>query len=252
VISALRAAASGLSAQQLSLDVIGNNIANINTPGFKMSRVNFREIVENAAVQPDSAQAVDLRGGVKVADVRPVLSTGPITQTGQPWDMAINGAGFFPMTLADGSTAYTRHGAFQLSMDGSLVDANGNHLQTDARIPQGTESVHVLANGAVTATVNGQFKTLGSIKLAVFPNPGGLEAVGSSLFKESDASGVATAAVPGSNEAGAISSGYLEGSNVDFSTEMVNMLVARRAYGISLKSVQTIDEMVQEANSLPR
>lgn len=250
--SVSRAAASGLASQQLSLDLIGNNIANIDTPGFKKSRVNFKEVVENLASNSDSAESISTRGGVEVREIRPIFTSGPLLQTGQPYDMAINGEGFFPMVQADGTTAYTRHGAFQLGNDGSLVDFNGNRLKTDLIIPRNAELVKVLANGTVTASIGGQFQVLGKIQFGVFPNPGGLESIGNSMYKTSEASGDPVLTTPGQDGAGVMASGYLEGSNVEFGTEIINMMSARRAYGISLKSVQTIDEMVQEANSLPR
>lgn len=247
MIAALRAAGSGLLAQQTALEVVGNNLANVTTPGFKRSRANFQD----AALDPNAearALAPAVRG-VLVRDIQRLDTPGTFEATGNPLDLAIAGAGFFTVTRPDGTTAYTRDGTFQLDASGRLLTPTGDVL-TGVQLPAGASSLRVASDGSVTAFVGGTPQPAGQITLAVFPNPGGLLAAGSNLFLASEASGAGTLVPPGTGGAGELAAGVRELSNVSLADEMVSLLVARRAYAASVRAVQTLDEMVQGATNL--
>lgn len=247
MISALRNAASGMVAQQAALDVIGNNLANVNTPGFKRSRANFQDIVPGETGPEAAAQQA---GAVNVRDVQRIDTVGAMEHTGNPLDIAINGPGFLPVTLADGTVGYTRNGSLRVDETGRIRDSMNNPLAANITLPAGTTSVAVRSDGTMMAAVDGRQQEIGAIQVAVFANPGGLEARGDSTFVATAASGDAILVVPGTDGSGELGSAVREMSNVPISDEMVNLIIAQRAYQASLKSVQTIDEMLQQANSL--
>jgi flagellar basal-body rod protein FlgG len=247
MISALRAAGSGLIAQQTALDVISNNLANVNTPGFKRSRANFEDVVvDQDAAAPATAPAAR---GVVVRDIQRIETNGALEATGWPFDLAIAGAGFFVVTRPDGSAGYTHDGSFQLTAAGTLVNGNGDTL-AGIQLPPGASSVSVASDGTVRALVGGVAQPVGQIGVAVFPNPAGLQAAGGGVFLATAASGEPALVAPGTGGAGEVVAGTREMANVAIGDEMVAMLIARRAYSASVRSVQAIDEMLQQANTL--
>ncbi|MDA8189244.1 MAG: flagellar basal-body rod protein FlgG [Dehalococcoidales bacterium] len=248
--SILKSAASGLLAQKYNLDVIANNIANISTTGFKKSRATFADAAyENAVV---NAPETRTGTGVTIASAQRMFSQGSFAETGNPWDLAIAGDGFFQVALPDGRKAFTRDGSFQVDAQDRLTTGDGLLVDPPVTIPYGAENVTVDPNGAVSADVNGQRVTLGNISVVTFPNPEGLLAIGHNLYAPSEASGDAQAGQAGAGGRGQIVSGVLEGSNVDLAEEMTKAMEAQRAYQLSIKVLQTADEMLGLANNIRR
>ncbi|GIW07806.1 MAG: flagellar basal body rod protein FlgG [Dehalococcoidia bacterium] len=247
MISALRAAGSGLLAQQTALDVISNNLANVNTPGFKRARANFEDVVIEQ--DPDSPATAPAARGVVVRDIQRIETSGALETTGLPFDLAIAGAGFFVVTRPDGTPGYTHDGSFQLTAAGTLVNGNGDTL-AGIQLPPGASSLSVAADGTVIALVDGEGQPAGQISIALFPNPAGLQADGGGVFLPTAASGEPNLVAPGTGGAGEVVAGMREMANVAIGDEMVAMLIARRAYSASARSVQAIDEMLQQANTL--
>lgn len=254
--SILRAAASGLLAQQYNLDLISNNIANVDTTGFKKSRANFADaIYDVTTTTPDgSATPMEFRTGtgVTLAASQRMFSPGALKETDNPWDLAIAGDGFFQIALPDGRRAYTRDGSFQTDAQGRLTTAQGFLVDPPLTVPPGAENVAIEQNGVVQAQVDGKQVQLGTIPIVTFANPEGLVALGQNLFAPSDASGNAEAGPAGTGSRGQIMSGVLEGSNVDLAEEMTRAIEAQRAYQLSIKVLQTADEMLGLANNIRR
>ena len=260
MLRALYTSAAGMQSQQLNLDVIANNLANVNTTGFKKSKIEFQDLLYQTTRAAGSEQGGgnQLPTGVQVGHgSRPVatariFSTGELTQTGERLDVAIQGDGFFEVQLPDGTRAYTRDGAFKTGSDGRITTSEGLPLQGGFQpVPAGTTNVSISPSGDVTYTgANGQstFK----VQLVRFNNPSGLEAAGRNLYKETSASGPAELGSPGENGFGELAQGYLEMSNVKVVEEMVNLIVAQRAYEVNSKAVQAADEMMQQSNNLRR
>ncbi|MCS6802426.1 MAG: flagellar hook-basal body complex protein [Chloroflexota bacterium] len=247
MISALRVAGSGLTAQQTALDVISHNLANVNTPGFKRSRVNFEDVgVPQESAAPATAP---IGRGVMVRDIQRIETAGAFESTGLPFDLAIAGAGFFVVTRPDGSAGYTHDGSFRLTAAGTLVNSSGDTL-AGVQIPAGASSVSIARDGTVIAQVNGESQLAGRIGVAVFPNPAGLEAAGGGIFLPTPASGEPAVVAPGTGGAGEIVAGVREMANISIGDEMVALLIARRAYSASARSVQAVDEMLQQATTL--
>ncbi len=257
---ALKTAASGMYAQQLNVDTIANNLANVNTTGFKDTRVEFQDLMyetlratgvpdQQGGTPPAELQVGD--GTVPSATTRD-FSQGSTTQTNNQLDFAIQGDGFFRVRMPDGTEAYTRDGSFKVSENGTIVTSNGYTVEPGLTIPQDTTSIQVSADGTVAATVSGQTNpvTLGQMEFAKFINPAGLHAVGSDLYQETVASGTPILGNPGSTGFGNIQQGYLESSNVSVVTEMVNMIAAERSYELNSKAIQTVDSMMQLANNI--
>ena len=258
----LYTSSTGMTAQQLNIDVISNNLANVNTTGFKKSRADFQDLMYQTITRAGTTSAtgeelpVGIQAGLgtKPVAVFKVFTQGNYQETGNELDMAIEGDGFFQVLLSDGSTGYTRSGAFKLDSNGNIVTSDGYALQPAINIPSDTTQITITADGTVSVIQAGQPTStpVGNIELASFSNPAGLDAIGRNLFKETDASGAATTAAPGSDGIGTISQGFLEMSNVSVVEEMVNMIVGQRAYEANSKSVQTCDEMLKTANQLKR
>jgi len=255
-------AATGMEAQQLHIDVISNNLANANTIGFKKGRVDFEDLLYQDVKIPGafSSPATQVPTGIQIGQgVRPVatqkiFTMGNLQQTGNPLDLAIEGDGFFQVETPDGKTAYTRNGTFKLDKDGNIVTSDGYLIQPAISIPTGTTAIYVSADGIVSVTSGGSSTptTVGNIELARFINPAGLQAIGKNLFLQTPSSGDPQTGVPGGDGMGTIAQGFLEMSNVSVVDEMVNMIVAQRAYEINSKSIQTADDMLQMANNLKR
>ena len=262
MIRALYTAASGMNAQQANIDNVAHNLANVNTTGFKKSRVEFEDLVYQqlkAPGTPTSSEAeapIGLEAGLgsrAVATARN-FSVGNLRTTGTPFDLAIEGQGFFQVTLPGGETGYTRAGALHLNGQGQLVTADGFALEPGITIPPNANSVSISKDGIVSVSVAGESapQQLGTIELAGFQNAAGLQARGGNTFVVSTASGDPQTGVPGSNGLGTIAQGFLEDSNVSVVEEMVNMILGQRAYEANSRVIRAADEMLQQVNSLSR
>ena len=260
MLRALYSAAAGMQSQQMNLDVISNNLANVNTTGFKKSKIEFQELLYQTTRAPGSEQGAGNQvptglqvgyGSRPVATAR-IFTTGDLTQTGERLDVAVQGDGFFEVQMPDGSRAYTRDGAFKTASDGRIVTSDGLPLQGGFQpVPSGTTNITIGSNGDVTYTgANGS--TSFTVQLVRFNNPGGLESMGSNLYRETPASGPPELGTPGQNGFGTLNQGYLEMSNVKVVEEMVNLILAQRAYETNSKAVQAADEMMQQSNNLHR
>lgn len=258
---AMDIAATGMQAQQLNVEVISNNIANLNTTGFKRQRAEFQDLLYQDIRRPGDNSSdqntivpvgVQIGIGVKAAAVYRINQQGNLSQTQNPLDIAIQGLGYFQIQLPNGQTAYTRAGSFQLNNSRQIVTADGYLMQPNITIPQGTTSITIDSSGEVLAAVAGQTNSqnVGQITLAIFPNPAGLVATGQNLMQETQASGTATIQNPGLNETGVLQQGFLETSNVDVVTEITNLITAQRAYEMNSKVIETADQMQQTLSNL--
>ncbi len=260
MIKSLWTAKTGLESQQVKLDVISNNLANVSTNGFKQSRAVFEDLLYQNMRQPGAQNNIQdrLPSGMQVGTgVRPVATErlhtqGGLENTGNSRDLAINGNGFFQVLMPDGSTAYTRDGSFQLNENGQMVTANGYPLEPAIIIPDNALSVSIGEDGVVTVTEPGssQDNQVGQITLSTFVNPTGLESMGGNLYAETTSSGPRNESMPGMNGAGRLFQGYVETSNVNVVEEMVSMIQTQRAYEINSKAVQTSDEMLARLTQL--
>jgi len=255
-------AATGMEAQRLNIDVISNNLANVNTTGFKKSRADFQELLYQGikSAGASSAEGAELPSGIQVglgvkpAAVQKMFQQGDFVSTGNSLDMVIEGQGFFQITKPDGEIAYTRAGALKLDSQGKIVNSDGYALEPAITIPANTLQITITQDGTVSALQAGNSAPtqVGQIQLAQFINPGGLNAIGKNMFLPTAASGEATAGNPGTDGLGTINQGFLELSNVNIVEEMVNMIVSQRAYEINSKVVQSSDEMLATANNIKR
>lgn len=260
MLRALYSSAAGMQSQQLNLDVIANNLANVNTTGFKKSKIEFQDLLYQTprAAGADQGGGNQLPTGVQIGHgsqpvaTAKVFTTGELTQTGERLDVAVQGDGFFEVQLADGSRAYTRDGALKLASDGRVTTSEGLVLQGGFQpIPAGTTSISIAPTGEVTTQgANGSQSF--RVQLVRFANPAGLQSLGRNLYRESASSGTPEIGNPGENGFGDLRQGYLEMSNVKVVEEMVNMIVAQRAYEVNSKAVQAADEMMQLSNNLRR
>jgi flagellar basal-body rod protein FlgG len=261
---ALHTAATGMQAQQTRTDVIANNLANVNTTGFKRSRAHFEDLLYQTLQGPatlgsrDTEQlpAIQVGLGTRLTAVQRIDSQGSLEQTSRPLDLAIQGEGYFEVQMPNGNTAYTRDGSLQVSDQGVLVTGQGYAIQPPIRVPKEATSITVSETGVVTANgltaAAGGTQELGRIELARFPNSSGLESMGQNLFSETTSSGEPIRGMPTENGNGSIAQGYLESSNVEIVTEMVDMITAQRAYEINSKAIKNSEDMAQTANSLMR
>jgi flagellar basal-body rod protein FlgG len=248
-----------MQSQQMNLDVISNNLANANTTGFKASRLQFQDLLYQNTREAGSQQGggntlpASLQvgqGSVPVATERS-FAQGDLTQTGNNLDIAIQGAGFFEVQMPDGTLAYTRDGSFKTDSQGRVVTSDGYPVQGFSSVPAGVTGITITASGSATYSTAGG-NTSFQIQLAQFLNPGGLDAMGQNLYKETTASGTPTLGNPAENGMGELQQGALEGSNVSVVQEMVNMILAQRAYEVNSKAVQAADQMMQDSNNLQR
>jgi len=252
---ALHIAKSGLDAQQTRMSVIANNLANVSTTGFKKQRPAFEDLLYETVNQPGAAASQNtelpsglmLGTGVRTVSAGKIFTQGPLEQTDNSLDMAIQGRGFFQILMPDGSTGYTRDGTFAMDSQGQLVTAAGNPLDPAITIPAETLSVTIGTDGTVSALVAGSDTPtqIGSVQLADFINPQGLQAIGDNLYKETVSSGSPQTGTPGLNGVGTLIQGNLEGSNVNVVEELVNMIETQRAYEMNSKAIKTVDEMLQ-------
>jgi flagellar basal-body rod protein FlgG len=259
---ALRTAATGMAAQQLSVDLISHNIANVNTTGFKKSRPEFQDLMYQVIKGSGSSQDPNLHqpsevqignGAVPVATAKN-FAQGDIQPTNNPLDLAIQGDGFFQIRRTDGTIGYTRDGTLKISSEGMLVTSQGYAIEPAITFPTDAASISIGRDGVVEAMVPGdsQPSKVGQLELAKFVNAGGLRPIGDNLFIETPASGQPVVGTSSSEGFGEIHQGYLESSNVDVVEEMVNMIVAQRAYEINSKTIKTVEDMLTMANNLTR
>ena len=257
-IAALHVARTGLDAQQERMQVIANNIANVNTTGFKRDRANFETLSYQYLTQPGATSSGDdkytqgaaLGTGVKMMGTSRSDVQGSINQTGNALDLAIQGNGFFQVQQPDGTIAYTRDGNFSITAEGQVVTDDGHALVPNMSIPQGATNITIGADGTVSATVSGSTEAtqVGKIQLASFTNPTGLKAVGNNLLTETQASGTPQVGDAGTDGKGSIEQGALEASNVNVVEELVDMIETQRAYEVNSKMIKATDEMLQFAN----
>ncbi|GAB6137310.1 flagellar basal-body rod protein FlgG [Halanaerobaculum tunisiense] len=262
MIRSLRSAASGMKAQQLNVDTISNNLSNVNTTGFKKSRVSFQDLMYQTIEEPGTpnSQGSQVPTGIQVGHgVRPgatqkMFTTGSLKNTGNSLDLAIQGKGFFKVQLPDGSTGYTRDGSFKLDSNGQLVTSDGYQLQPPVTIPANAKDVTINEEGMVTYKEPGNeiLQEGGRIELANFANPAGLKSDGQNILKQTPASGEAMTGSPGQAGYGKLAQGFLETSNVKVVDEMVDMIAAQRAYEVNSKAIKASDQMLQQANNLKR
>ena len=261
MIRALYTAASGMSAQELNLDNIANNLSNSSTVGFRSRRMQFEDLMYQNLIMPGAAatqQTTVVAGlqmglGTRSAASEVTQLEGDFTQTGNPLDLTIQGQGFFQVLLPSGETAYTRAGSFHTDAQGNLVTQDGDPVQPSIAIPAGATSITVGSDGTVSITLPGQTaaQQVGTLQLAFFNNPGGLNSTGSNLFLATTASGDPVIGTPGGSEGlGTIQQGMLEQSNVSVVDEFVNMIVAQRSYEANSRVVNAADQMLQDINNL--
>jgi flagellar basal-body rod protein FlgG len=259
MMRALYSAATGMIAQQYNMDTISNNLANVDTTGFKANLAHFQDLIYQNIQTPGApigpsivpvGQEVGL--GVQVGSSEKVFTQGALINTGGPLDAAIEGDGFFQITLPDGTTAYTRDGSFKEDANGAVVTSDGYFLQPQITIPQNAEAVQISETGIVTAQVPGSNapQQLGQITLARFVNNAGLQPLGQNLYVQTAASGPPIVTQPGLNGAGILQNQYLENSNVQIVNEIVNMIIAQRAYEANSKAIGASDQMLQTAVNL--
>ncbi len=263
MIRALYSAASGMTAQQLNIDNIANNLANANSAGYKSRRAQFQDLLYQNMVAPGSSAGqstvvptgLQLGLGTRAASNEIIFQQGDFAATGNTYDLVIQGRGFFQIRQASGQTAYTRAGAFHVDNTGSLVTSDGDQLQPQITIPATAQSVNIASDGTVTYTLPGQTQAqnAGQITLANFQNPAGLNSLGRSLYLPTDASGDAVVGTPGGTEGiGTLQQGYLEQSNVSVVDEFINLITSQRAYEANSKVVKAADDMYQQVNGLTR
>lgn len=261
MFDALYIGATGMQAQQLNVDTIANNLSNVNTAGFKKSRVSFADLVTGDASRlPQSGEveagplsaARRLGSGVGVMRVDRLFDPGDIKQTGAALDVAIQGAGFLEVTMADGSRAFSRGGSLKVNNEGQLVTASGQVLKPGIQIPVNAQNLTISATGLVKITVPGQASPVeaGQLELVRFTSPTMLQSLGDGLYRATEGSGEAITARPGQDDTGVLVQGAVEGSNVKLVDEMVNLMIAQRAYEASVKVVQASDEMLGMINNL--
>ena len=253
---AMSIAATGMLAQQTNVEVIANNLANMNTTAYKTQRAEFQDLLYQNIERPGSATSdtgsvlpagIQIGVGVRTAATYRITGQGNVATTGNPYDLAISGKGYFHIQMPDGTDAYTRAGAFALSPDGQLVTDKGYVVSPGISIPQDALSITVNAQGQVQALTAGQSapQTLGQLELARFPNEGGLQAAGDNLFTETAASGSVLTGLPGSPGYGTLQQGYLETSNVNAVQEITDLITAQRAYEMNSKVISAADQMLQ-------
>jgi len=261
MLKAFSTAATGMAAQQMMVDVIANNLANVNTTGFKTSQINFQDLIyvkmsqagAEVASGINSPTGLEIGSGVRAAATTKIFTAGEMENTGRSLDIAISGDGFIQVTLPSGETRYTRDGALQENANGQLVTAIGYSIEPAITIPTDATAIDIGKDGTVNVTdSSGTQSVVGNLQLVRFPNPAGLSSEGDNLLAQTAASGSAVTGTPGSNGFGSIQSGMLEKSNVRMVTELVNLITAQRAYEINARAIKAGDEMLQTATNVGR
>ena len=261
MLRAFSTAATGMAAQQLMVDMIANNLANINTTGFKRSQINFQDLLYDKLKEPGTEVAsgiispggLEIGGGVRAASTIKVFTAGELQSTSRPLDIAVLGDGFLQVTLPNGDKKYTRDGALQTNADGQLVTTTGYAIEPSITSPKDAVAVSIEKDGGVNVTdPAGTRSVIGTIQLVRFPNPSGLSSEGDNLLAETEASGTPTTGTAGENGFGSILSGFLEKSNVQMVTELVSLITAQRAYEINSRAIKVGDNMLRTANDIVR
>lgn len=262
MLRSLFIAATGMEAQKLNIDVISNNLANVNTAGFKRSRADFQDLLYQtvrsaAGASAEGAQApvgIQVGLGVRPVAVQKIFQQGDFAQTGNSLDLVIEGDGFFQLLMPDGTLAYTRAGAFKLDSEGRITNSDGYPLEPSITVPPNALSITVSTDGKVTVMQpgGGTAVQIGQLEIARFQNPAGLNAAGRNLYLQTESSGEAVTGKPSTDGLGTLAQGFVEMSNVNVVEEMVNMIISQRAYEVNSKAVQASDEMLQTTNNLRR
>jgi flagellar basal-body rod protein FlgG len=262
MLRSLSTAASGMKAQQICIDTIANNLANVNTAGFKKSRAEFEDLLyENLTTYGASEGAGSQRPlsseighGVRLAGMQKIFEQGMTKQTENPLDMVIDGDGFFQVLMPDGTYAYTRDGSFKIDADGNMVKASGYLMEPNLTVPRETRQVSVSGDGQLNVLLAAETEPqqVGTIELVRFSNPAGLEAIGHNLFRETVASGPPIVGNPGEEGFGTINQGFVEMSNVNVIEEMIGMITAQRAYEINSKAIQTSEDLLETVTNIKR
>ena len=262
MLQAMLSSVASVKAQQTKINVIGNNLANVNTTGFKKARAEFQDLLYQTVNLAGTASSsstsipsgIQMGHGAKLQSLQRQYSTGNLRQTSNRFDMAIEGDGFFKVTQPDGTLAYTRDGGFTTDQNGALVNAAGYMLEPQITIPSDALSVTIAPDGTVSVTQPGQTQPqqVGQITLSHFVNPSGMNQLGRNLMQPTLASGDAIDGVPGTDGMGTVNQGFLEVSNVDVAEEMVNMIIGQRAYEANSKTIRTVDDMLSLLNGLKR
>ena len=261
MLRAFSTAATGMTAQQMMVDMIANNLANINTTGFKRSQINFQDLLyvemqaegTEVASGINSPSGLEIGSGVRAASNVKVFSLGELQSTSNPLDIAIAGDGFLQVVMPNGDIKYTRDGALQINANGQLVTTNGYAIEPSISVPIDAASISIEKDGGVNITdSSGTQSVVGNIQLARFPNPSGLSSEGDNLYAETTASGTPTTGTPGESGFGTIQSQFLEKSNVQMVTELVNLITAQRAYEINSRAIRVGDDMLRTANGIVR
>ncbi len=260
MITSLFSAATGMHAQETNIGVIANNLANVNTTGFKRSRANFQDLLYRTARVVGSSAAegrevptgIQIGLGTRIAAVEKVYTVGDMEKTGSELDLAIEGDGFFQVSLPDGETAYTRDGSLKKDSTGRLVTADGNPLLPEIVVPENATKIAIGTDGSIMAFMDdeSQGTEIGVLELARFGNPSGLRSLGSNLLQESTSSGAPILGRPGGLGFGSLAQGFLERSNVNVMQEMINLIAGQRAYEVNSKAIKAADEMLQQTNQL--
>lgn len=260
MLNALRSAATGMEAQQIRIDGIANDLANVNTTGYKKAKADFEDLYYDQIKTPGALEdqntasptGIQVGHGTKLTAIAKVFTNGELQQTQQQLDLAISGNGFFTVTDSSGNTYYTRNGTFMVNKDGLLSTTTGMTLDPQISIPTTATSLTIADDGTVSTSASGETTatTLGQITLAMIPNPAGLKYLGSNNYQVTDASGAATAVTPGAEGSGKIMQGFLESSNVNVGESLINMIVAQRSYEANAKVIETADRMMQSVNNI--
>ncbi len=261
MLKAFSTAATGMAAQQMMVDVIANNLANVNTTGFKASQINFQDMLylkmkqagAEIASGTNSPLGLEIGSGVRPVSTTKLFTVGEMDNTGRSLDIAISGDGFLQVTLPNGETRYTRDGSLQVNASGQLVTTTGYTIEPAITLPTTYASVDIGKDGTVSVTDStGAQSSVGTLQLVRFVNPAGLEDEGDNLYAQTEASGTPTTSTPGQNGLGTIQSGALEKSNVQMVTELVNLITAQRAYEINARAIKAGDDMLQTATNVGR
>jgi len=262
MIRALSNASSGMRAQETNIDVLSNNLANVNTAGYKRSRAEFADLFYEARTKPGAPSpdgtplpvGLEIGHGVRTVATYKDFGGGEMRQTTNPLDLAIEGRGFFQISQADGTRAFTRAGIFKTNSQGQMVNVDGYQLDPEISIPEDATSITISENGVVSVTLGGdsQQVEVGQIQLATFPNPAGLASVGRNLYEETPASGQSVLGTPGEEGAGRLLQGFVESSNVAVVSEMIDLIAAQRAYEVNSKVIQAADQMLQQTTRIVR
>ncbi|MHC4475144.1 MAG: flagellar basal-body rod protein FlgG [Planctomycetota bacterium] len=261
MLRAFSTAATGMTAQQMMVDTVANNLANINTTGFKKSQINFQDLLYVTMQEPgtevtsgvNSPTGLEIGSGVRAACNTKIFTSGELENTARNLDIAIRGDGFLQVSMPDGTLKYTRDGALQLNPEGQLVTTSGYFLEPAISVPTDYASIGIGKDGGVNVTdMSGTQSVVGTIQLARFANPAGLSSEGDNLFAETEASGTPTIGTAGENGLGMIQSGFLEKANVQMVTELVGLITAQRAYEINSRAIKAGDDMLRTANNIVR